>query len=648
MLDFFRNHQRLMMFLLLLIVLPGLGFVGVQGFRDFFDDSANVASVGGRKITRAEFDSAYRQQVDQARQTLGARFDSKTFDTPERRQQLLDGMIEQRALTDEVRRLHLTASDGAVRAALMSNPIIASLRKPDGTIDAERYSQLLAMQGMTPEQYQESIRYQLSQSQLPENLINSAFTPKSVARHLTDLAQQQREVQAIVLKPADYASKVQPTDAQVSAYYDAHKASFATPETATIQYLVFSPASAVGNAQPSDADLHKFYEDNAARFRTEAQVRVSHIFIEAPRSASAADKAAAKAKADKLLADVKAHPDQFAQIAEKNSQDAPSAAKGGDLGYVTRGSTAGGPAFDDAAFALKSGEVSNVVESDLGFHILKATDVKPAAVKPFDEVKDSIATELKQQFAAKAFTDNSEGFTSLVYEKAKSLQPAADKYKLTVQTATVTPQPNPQLPPDSPLNNPKFLAAVFAPDAVKNGNNTQAIDVGNSTLIAAHVTADKPATVPALDAIKDQVRQKFIVEESAKLAKQDGKDKLAAFKKSKSTDGFLPAEKISRTQAQGLPPDAVAAIYKADDKALPAYVGVDLGDGGGYAIFRVNAVIAPPAPDPKQLEAAQQQLAQVYAQSESEAFMKALRARSKVKLYGSIADNSNANNNDDN
>ncbi len=647
MLDFFRNHQRLMMFLLLLIVLPGLGFVGVQGFRDFFDDSANVASVDGQKITRAEFDSAYRQQVDQARQQLGAKFDSKTFDTAERRQQLLDGMIEQRALTDEVRRLHLTASDAAVRTALMANPIVSALRKPDGSIDAERYTQFLAMQGMTPEQFQESMRYQISQSQLPDNLISSAFTPKSVAERLINLSQQQREVQALVLKPADYAAKVQPTDAQLSAYYDAHKQAFATSETATIQYLVFSPATAGANAQPSDADLHKFYEDNAARFTSAPQVRVSHIFIEAPRGASAADKAAAKARADALLAQVQAHPDQFAQIAEKNSQDAPSAAKGGDLGYVTRGSTAGGAAFDDAAFALKKDEISKVVESDLGFHILKATDVKPATLQPFDQVKDTIATELKQQFASKAYTDNSEGFTSLVYEKAKSLQPAADKYKLTLQTATVTPQPNPQLPADSPLNNPKFLAAVFAPDALKSGNNTQAIDVGNNTLIAAHVTADKPATVPAYDAVKDAVRQKYVADESAKLAKQDGKDKLAALQKSKSADGFLPAEKLSRTQTQGLPPEAVAAIFKVDEKALPGYTGFDLGADGGYVIFRVNAVLPPPPLDPQQLKTAQDQLAQqAYAQSEAEAYMKGLRERSKVKLYGSITDNS-PNSNDD-
>ncbi|HIH2642249.1 TPA: SurA N-terminal domain-containing protein, partial [Burkholderia cenocepacia] len=279
MLDFFRNHQRLMMALLLLIVLPGLGFVGIQGFRGFFDDSANVAAVNGHKITRVEFDGAFRQQIDQARQALGGQFDIKMFDTPEHRKQVLDGLIQQRVLADETQRLHLTASDNAVRDALMSDPMIASLKKPDGSIDVERYAQLLSFQGMTPEQYQERVRYSLALQQIPASIVSSAFTPKSLAQRLSELAAQQREVQALVLKTSDFAAKVQPTDAQLTAYYDAHKQSFATPETATIQYLVYSPAAAAASAQPTEADIKKFYDDNPTHFRTEAQVRVSHIFI---------------------------------------------------------------------------------------------------------------------------------------------------------------------------------------------------------------------------------------------------------------------------------------------------------------------------------------------------------------------------------
>ncbi|APA84855.1 SurA N-terminal domain-containing protein [Paraburkholderia sprentiae WSM5005] len=633
MLDFFRNHQRLMMFMLILVILPGLGFVGIQGFRGFFDESANVASVNGHKITRVEYDDAMRQQIDRGRQMLGAQFDMKLFDTPERRRQMLDGMIEQRVLADETQRLHLTASDEAVRRALLSDPVISSLKNPDGSIDLDRYKQLLAMQGMTPDQYDERVRYNLAMQELPASIEASAFTSKTLAQHLTELAQQQREVQGIAFHPHDYAAKIQPTDAQLQAYYDAHRNDFATPATATIQYLVMSPATLSASVQPSDADLKKYYDDNIAHFRTEGEVRASHILIAAPKDASAADKAKAKQKAEALLAQVKAHPDQFAQIAQQNSQDPGSASKGGDLGYFGRGMIAGGQAFDDAVFALKKDEISGIVQTDFGFHIIKVTDVKPAVTKPFDEVKDQIAKELKTQLASKAFTDSSEAFTSLVYEKAKSLQPAADKFKLQIQTATVTPQPDPKLPPDSPLNNPKFLAAVFANDSVSAHNNTQAIDVGNNTLIAGRVTDYKPAAVPAFDAVKDAVRQKVIAEQSNEAAHKDGVAKLAEFEKSKSTAGFSSPLKVSRNDAQGVPPAALSAIYKVDAQKLPAYVGVDLGDDG-YAIYRVNQILPPAPTDAQHLAVAQQQIAQVDAQSQVEAYLKALRERSSVKFYG--------------
>ncbi len=360
-------------------------------------------------------------------------------------------------------------------------------------------------------------------------------------------------------------------------------------------------------------------------------MRASHILINAPKDASAADKAKARQKADELLAQVKAHPDQFAQIAQKNSEDPGSASKGGDLGYFSRGMIAGGKAFDDAAFNLKKGEVSDVVQSDFGYHIIQATDVKPASTKPFDEVKDALAKDYVAQQATKSLADDAQGFTDAVYEKSKTLQPAADKYKLQIQTATVGAKPNPQLPPDSPLNNPKFLSAVFASDSVKDHNNTQAIDVGNSTLIAARVTDYKPATVPALDTVKDAVRAKVVAEEAAATAKKEGAAKLADLQKSNSTAGFSSASTVSRNDPQGMPPAALSAIFKADASKLPAYVGVDLGNDG-YAIYRVNGIekATPVAAD--RLAGAQQQVAQVYAQAEMEAYIDSLKARSKVKI----------------
>ncbi|AET89056.1 PpiC-type peptidyl-prolyl cis-trans isomerase [Burkholderia sp. YI23] len=640
MLDFFRNHQRLMMALLILIIVPGLGMVGIQGFSNYFDESSYVASVNGHKITRAEFDSAFRQQVDRARSMLGAQFDAKMFDTPETRAAMVDSLVQQRAMADETQRLHLTASDDAVRRALMTDPVISSLKKPDGSIDLDRYKQLLAMQGMTPEQYDERMRYTLATEQIPGSIQGSSFTSKSLAQSLTELAEQKRSVQGLSLRTADYAAKIQPTDAQLTAFYEAHRNEFATPETATIQYLVLSPSTIAAASKPSDADLKKYYDDNIQRYRTEAEVRASHILVNAPKDASAADKAKAKQKAEELLAQVKAHPDQFAQIAQKNSEDPGSANKGGDLGYFARGQIAGGKAFDDAAFGLKKGEVSNIVESDFGYHIIEATDVKPSITKPFDEVKDALAKDYTAQQGTKGFADAAQGFTDLVYEKAKSLQPAADKYKLAVQTATVGPKPNPQLPQDNPLNNPKLLAAIFAPDSVKDRNNTQAIDVGNNTLIAARVTDYKASSVPAFDVVKDEVRKKVVADLAAAMAKKEGEAKLAELQKSKSADGFTSPVTVSRNDAQGLPPAALSAIFKADASKLPAYVGVDLG-ADGYAIYRVNGIDKATAVAADRLAGAQQQVAQVYAQAEMEAYLSSLKARSKVKLSQSPPPTSN-------
>jgi peptidyl-prolyl cis-trans isomerase D len=635
MLDFFRNHKRLMMLMLMLVILPGLGFVGIQGFRGFFDESANVASVNGHKITRVDYDGAARQQMDQARQMMGAQFDASMFDTPQHRKDILDGLIQQRVLADEVQRLHLTASDEAVRRTLLADPIISSLKNPDGSIDLDKYKQLLAMQGMTPEQYDERVRYSLAMQQLPAALVNSAFTSKSLAQQLTGLSEQTREVQGLAFRASDYAPKVQPTDAQMQAYYDAHKNEFATPATAQIQYLVLSAATVAATVNPSDADLKKYYDDNIAHFKSQEEVRASHILITVAKDASAADRAAAKQKAEQILADVKAHPDQFAQLAQKDSQDPGSAAKGGDLGYFGPGMIAGGQAFDDAVFKLKKDEISDVIQSDFGYHIVKVTDIKPSVTKPFDDVKGQILNDVKTQQAAKVFADATEGFTSTVYEQAKTLQPAADKYKLTIQTATVTPKPNPALPPDSPLNNQKFLDAVFANDSVTSHNNTQAIDVGNSTLISAHVTNFQPAAVPAFASVKDAVHQKVVTQLAADMARKDGEAKLADLQKSKSTDGFSSALKVSRNDAQGLPPSALSAVFKADAQKLPAYVGVDLGKDG-YAIYRVNSVTNGPAADGARLAQAQQQLAGVGGQSQTQAYLDALRDRSKVKYYGTL------------
>lgn len=628
MFDFIRNHQRWALAILALFILPGLGLIGIRG-SGFFDQSTNVASVNGHKISVQEFDAAVRSQQDRARQMLGASYDPKLFDTSKMRSEVLDQMIQQHIVADEAQRLNLTASNAAILKYELSIPAIAQLRKPDGTMDLDAYRQVLAAQGMTPDQFDARIMYELAEQQIGVNISTSSIASKTLATELSALADQQREVQSLAFQPADYVAQVHPGDAQLKAYYDAHTTDFQTPETATIDYLSFDQASLASGYQPSDADLHKFYEDNSKQYQTKGQVRASHILIAAPKGASPADIAKARQKAETLLAELHAHPDHFAALAKQNSQDPGSADKGGDLGFFEQDGMIKPVA--DAAFQLKKGEISGLVQSDFGFHIIQVTDIKPAVTRPFDDVKTSIVAELRSEYAAKQFADSADAFSNTVYEKAASLQPAADKFHLTLRQATVSRTPNPALAPTDPLNNPKLLAAIFSDDAIKAQHNTAAIDVGNNALISAHVTHYNAAVIPAFDAVKAQVLQKVVAEQSTKMAYDAGSAKLAALQATPSTTGFSAVQKISRSDQQ-VPRDALRAIFKADAQHLPQYVGVDLG-AAGYAIYRVNAVDQAPAADPSKIAGVQQQIAQIDAQSEMNAYLASLKARSKVKIY---------------
>ncbi len=628
MLEFIRSHQRWALALLALFILPGLGLIGIRG-SGFFDDNANVASVNGHKISIQEFDAAVRDQMDSMRDSAGASFDPKMFDTPQMRAAMLDQMIQQRTVADEAQRENLTVTNEAVLKYELSLPAIAQLRKPDGTMDLDGYRSLLASQGMTPDQFDARIRYELSEQQTADNIGSSAIAPKSLAAELSSLADQQREVQSLAFHPADYAAQVHPTDDQLKAYYDAHAIDFQTPASVNVNYLSFDQGSLAAAYQPSDADIQKYYQDNQKQYTTPEQVRASHILITVAKDASAADVQKAKDKAQALLAQVRAHPDQFAAIAKQNSQDSVSADRGGDLGFFEPAGMV--PEVANAAFHMKKDQISDLVRSEFGFHIVKVTDIHPGAVQPLANVKDSIVNALRQTHAAQVYADQADAFGNTVYEQASSLQPAADKFHLTIRQATLTPKGNSTLPATDPLNNPKLLAAVFADDATKAKHNTAAIDLGNNTLISAHVTQYTPAAIPPFDAVKAQVLQKLTAEQAGKLAHDAGVAKLAALQATPSTAGFGAVQKVSRSDQQ-VPQDALRAIFRVDSHHLPQYVGTDLG-ADGYVIDRVNAIDNAPPADATKAVQVQQQIAQINAQGETNAYLAALRARSKVKIY---------------
>lgn len=631
MFEFIRKHQRLMQFLLLLLILPSFVLVGVSSYNERGSDDG-VATVDGKKITQQEWEAAQRRQLDQARQAMGAQFDQKLFDTPEAKQAVLDQLVAERAINAEIVRKHLTVSDAALQKAILD---IQAFRKDDGTFDLDRYKAALAAQGMTPEMFDARMRHDMAVQQLVGSVQLTAFAPRVVATRLSDLNEEEREVQELQFPAANYVAQVKVTDDMIKAYYDKNAALFQIPETVKAEYVVLDQAAVEKGATVSDAEIADAYNKNKARFTTPEKRSASHILITVKKDAPAAEDAAAKAKAQAILDELRKNPNDFAKVAKAQSQDPGSAELGGDLGVVEKG------VFDkpveDAIYGLKEGELSGLVRSQFGYHIVKATKVVPATQKTLEDAKAQIADELKKAKLSSKYSEMAEAFLNTVYEQSDSLKPVADKLGLTIQTAEgLTRTPNPALG-NTPVNNAKFLKAIFSTDALTNKRNTEAVEVAPSTLVAGRVVEFKPAAKRPLAEVEAAIRQRVTQEEATKLARQAGEAKLAAVRASGDAAGFGETKTLSRTKQPTINETAALAVLKADASKLPAYVGVEI-PGQGYGVYRIGKVSQPAQQDAARRKQEAEQIGRAYGAAETFGFIDALKHKAKAKINVKAAD----------
>lgn len=626
MFDFVRNNKRVMQGLLLVLIVPSFVLVGVESYQNRGDAAAGVATVAGQKVTQQEWEEAQRRQIDQARQMMGEQFDQKLFDTPEAKQAVLNNLVAERAINAEIARSNMTVSDAALARQIADIP---GLRKPDGSFDMEQYKSLLAAQGMTPAMFDQRMRRDLTVQQLAGSVQLTAFAPRTVSARLSDINDQEREVQELLFPVAQYLPQVKVTDEMVKAYYDKNAALFTVPEQVKAEYVVFDADAVASQVQVSDAEITDYYNKNLKAYTTPEQRTASHILINLARDAKPADQAAAKAKAESVLAEVRKNPANFAEIAKAQSQDPGSAASGGDLGVVEKGAFV--KPVEDAIYALKEGETSGLVQSEFGYHIIKLTSLKPAQQKPLDAAKEEIAADLKKQKMSKKYSEMAEVFTNMVYEQSESLKPVADKLGLKIETVdALTRKPNPALA-SAPFNNEKFLAALFGTDAVKNKRNTEAIEVSPSVLISGRVVEFKPASKRPLAEVDAQIRQRVTLEEAARMARAAGEQKLAAAKASGDATGFGAPTTVSRTKQPAINTTAAIAVLKADVSKLPAYVGVEV-PGQGYGVYRIGKVSQPAQPDAARRTQEKEQIANLVGQAEMYNFIEALKAKAKAKV----------------
>jgi peptidyl-prolyl cis-trans isomerase D len=623
MFDFVRHHNRILQVVLGLLIIPSFAIFGIQGYTHMMSEaSAAVATVDGKDITVAEWDAQQRRALDQARERNPS-IDPKQFDTPEAKRDVLDSIIRDRVMMAAVYHQNLESSDERVALELKKNPEFSRIV----SMSPQEREIFLARIGMTGNAFLDYVRDTLGRGQAIQGVKTSSLVPAVTTKAGLDAYFDKREIQWQRFDTKDYAGAIQPTDAQVQAWYDdkAHAADFMAPEEAKIDYVVLDIETIKAQINPTTEELQKYYDDHKASYTAPEERRVSHILVAVDPKASDADRAKAKARAEELLAEVRKNPASFADVAKHSSDDGGTKANGGDLDWNKREALG---ALGDPVFALKQGEIGGVVKSDFGYHIIEVTGIRGGGVRPFAEVQGQIADALRTQQAQKNYTDLAEKFTNTVYEQPDSLDPVMKAMNLQKQTASVQRTPAPDA--IGPLSSKRLLDAVFAPDALNNKHNTEAIETARSQLVSAHVVSYQPAHRRALAEVRDQVVAALRNSQASIAARKDGAARLAAAQKDTSLALPLSAT-VGRTVRGGdVPPQVTEAALKADIAKGPAVTGIDLSDGG-YAVVRVLKDV-PRAGDDAESAQAKEQVANIFDDAESQAIYEALKAKYKVKI----------------
>ena len=630
MFEFIRNNQKIMQFVLLLFIAPAFALFGLEGYNTVSADANALAIVGDYPISQEEFDQVKRERIEEARAQSGDNFDPKVFESPEINRQLLDTLVLQYLLQQSVQNQYLTASDQALAEDIARTPLF----QVDGKFDLETYKRELAARGLTPTQHEANVRFGMARNQVLDPVLRAAFFPETLKTQLDDVQLAGRVVRVKNIDLAPYAANVKLTDDQIAAYYEANKTQFMAAQTADVEYVVLSPELIKSKISVSDADVAAYYEQNKARFSTPEERRARHILLDAEKDGVSADEL--KAKAEKVLAELKANPSKFAELAKQYSIDTGSATQGGDLGFFSKGAMV--PEFEQAVFSQKKGELSGLVKSQFGYHIIEVTDTRGGEVQTLDEVKAQIADEIKNQKMTAQYADAQGRFSEMVYEGGQSFENVAKELGMSVESFKGLTQGAPNAP--EVLKDPKVIAEVFSTDSIEDKNNTKAVQVGES-MVSARIVNYAPATARPLAEVRDTIQARLTQEEATKAALKDAEALAAKLDTEKPADGselladFSESRTVSALAAQGLPGLVAQSVLNTGVADLPKAKVVGLG-GAGYAVAWVESS-APSSEikaqaDPQVVQYYENIAAQVYQEALLLAARDAMKKRVEVEI----------------
>ncbi len=607
------------------LVVLSFVFAGVGSYLNSSGETV-AATVNGEEIGLNELERAYQSQRSRMESQYGESVSALFADEgymQQFRRGVLDSLIDEKLVEQKARELGLRVGDDQIRDTIRSMPEF----QLGGQFNNDRYLALLRQNGYQPSDFRDFLRTQLTREQLTRALGVSDFALPGEARRVFDLQAQTRDARYVVVDAAPFADEVEISDADIQGYYDANITSFDTEEKVSVAYVKLSVDDLKGDVTVSDDDVSAWYEENKDQYRDEEQRRVSHILIE-----TGDDEAAAKAKAEALLAEIKGGAD-FATVAEESSEDSFSAENGGDLDYITPGMM--DDAFDSAVFSLKNvGDVTDVVKTEFGFHIIKLTDLKPETIKPFSDVAGEIRDNLITEKATDRFYELQSRMAEVAFEVPDTLDEVAAIANTSIETTPLFTRNN--VPAE--IDNPQVVSDVFSPELIEEQVNSDLIELDASTVMVVRVNEHEAQRTKSLDEVKESITASLRSEKAQQAAQDWAEAQLAQLESGNDITDSLSArsldwetvENVNRGDQQ-LPRnllDTLFTLAPAEGKSRR----VALLGSGDVALIELTAVHAPEAADDATVSAIRQRLAQANSQSTYAAFVKALRDEADVTL----------------
>lgn len=565
--------KAVLVLIILTFALAGVGSYVTGGA------TTTVAEVNDAEISQQALERAYENERSRLQEQFGDMFEAVSSQPgymQSVRANVLEQLIQQELLVQYARDHGMRVSAERVKQEIRDIPAFRSA----GQFDNDIYLMALRNAGYTPEQFAAVLRDDLIRSQIAQAIGSTEFALSAEALALQRLQKQTRSGAYIIAENGNFVDQVELSDSDIENYYNDNQQQFQTPEQLKVAFVQLSKAALYNQVEVSDEQVREYYDGSIDQYRTDEERRVAHILIE-----NGTDNA--KAKAEEALAELNSGAD-FADVAAKYSDDTFSAEQGGDLDWITKGSM--DEDFDNAAFALENvGDVSGIVETSFGFHIIKLLDLRAGEVTPFEQVAGEIRQKLKSQQVDDKYFELQQKLAEISFEQPDTLEPAADAIGASVRTSDLFTRQN----APTALSDEATLNRIFNRDLIEEKLNSDVIETADDRSLVVRVLAHNPQAVKPLEQVRDQIVQQLRVKKAQALALEQAE----AWKQQWSEQGEPEADYLTLDAVgmdnQSHPRAILRALFSeaptADGSAALTTIEMPNGDAAVVALTQVNA-----------------------------------------------------------